>query len=295
MRVISNFQSTKNMNYRHAFHAGNFADVHKHMVLLSVIQRLQLKDTPISVLDTHAGAGLYDLSADPSQRTSEWRMGIGKVYVETRAPAVISTLLNAVRALNADPHKPPRVYPGSPRLMSAYMRPQDRVQLCELEPNTLSDLREAMRGLPNVAIHARDGWEALGALLPPRDIKRGLVLIDPPFEAPNELQRLADALMTTHQRWPQGVLLGWYPIKDRPMVERFLRKLARAEMPDTLVCELCIHAPDNQLRLNGSGMVIINAPWQLDEILREASAWLHERLQQSPDAPWQVSALGDEV
>ena len=291
MRVISNFQSTKNMNYRHAFHAGNFADVHKHMVLLSVIQRLQLKDTPISVLDTHAGAGLYDLSADPSQRTSEWRDGIGKVYVETRAPAVISTLLNAVRALNADPHKPPRVYPGSPRLMSAHMRPQDRVQLCELEPNTLNDLREAMRGQPNVAIHARDGWEALGALLPPRDIKRGLVLIDPPFEAPNELQRLADALITTHNRWPQGVLLGWYPIKDRPMVDRFLRKLARAGMPDTLVCELCIHAPDNQLRLNGSGVVIINAPWQVDETLREASAWLHERLQQSPDAPWRVEAL----
>ncbi len=283
------------MNYRHAFHAGNFADVHKHMVLLSVLQRLQLKDTPISVLDTHAGAGVYDLSSDPSQRTSEWRDGIGRVYVETRAPTVVSTLLNAVRALNADPHKPPRIYPGSPRLLAERLRPQDQLMLCELEPETLADLRSAMFAYPGTAIHARDGWEALGALLPPRAIKRGLVLIDPPFEAPNELQRLADALITTHTRWPQGVLLGWYPIKDRPMVDRFLRKLARAGMPDTLVCELCIHAPDNQLRLYGSGMVIINAPWQVDETLREATAWLHERLQQSPAAPWQVSALGDEA
>ncbi len=283
------------MNYRHAFHAGNFADIHKHMILLGVLQRLQIKDTPINVLDTHAGAGLYDLSAAPSQRTREWREGIGRVYVETRAPAVIATLLNTVRALNADPHKPLRVYPGSPRLLSAHMRPQDHVQLCELEPETLSDLRAAMHGQPNVAIHARDGWEALGALLPPRAIKRGLVLIDPPFEAPNELQRLADALISTHQRWPQGVLLGWYPIKDRPMVERFLRKLTRANLPDTLVCELCIHAPDNQLRLNGSGVVIVNAPWQLDDLLREASAWLHERLQQSPDTPWRVAHLSAEA
>ena len=279
------------LSYRHAFHAGNFADIHKHMILLSVLQRLQLKDTPISVLDTHAGAGLYDLSADPSQRTSEWRDGIGKVYVETRAPALVSSLLTAVRALNAEPHKPPRVYPGSPRLIAAQLRPQDRVQLCELEPNTLNDLRHAMHGLPNVAIHARDGWEALGALLPPRDAKRGLVLIDPPFEAPNELQRLADALIATRSRWPQGVLLGWYPIKDRPAVNRFLRQLARADLPNALVCELCIHAPDNQLRLNGSGMVIVNAPWQMDNELREASAWQHERLQQSADAPWRVEAL----
>ena len=278
------------MNYRHAFHAGNFADIHKHVVLISVLQRLQLKDSPISVLDTHAGAGFYDLSADPSQRTSEWRDGIGRVYVETRAPSAVMSLLNAVRALNTDPNKP-RVYPGSPRLIAAHMRPQDRVQLCELEPNTLSDLREAMRGLPHAAIHARDGWEALGALLPPREIKRGLVLIDPPFEAPNELQRLADALIAAHARWPQGVLLGWYPIKDRPMVDRFLRKLARAGMPNSLACELCIHAPENQLRLNGSGMVVINSPWQLDESLREACGWLHERLQQSPEAPWSVVAL----
>ncbi|MEW5838836.1 MAG: 23S rRNA (adenine(2030)-N(6))-methyltransferase RlmJ [Pseudomonadota bacterium] len=278
------------MNYRHAFHAGNFADIHKHMILLGVLQRLQLKDTPISVLDTHAGAGMYDLGADPAQRTGEWREGIGRIFAEQRAPAPLGALLHAVRAVNAAPLRP-RLYPGSPRLIAAQLRPQDRAHLCELEPNTLHDLRQAMHGLPGVAIHARNGWEALGALLPPREAKRGLVLIDPPFEAADELQRLADALIASHARWPQGVLLGWYPIKDRPAADRLLRKLAKAALPNALVCELCIHAPDNQLRLNGSGMVIVNAPWQLDAELREASAWLHPRLQQSADAPWRVEFL----
>jgi 23S rRNA (adenine2030-N6)-methyltransferase len=282
------------MNYRHAFHAGNFADVHKHIVLLTLLSRLQLKDGALSILDTHAGSGIYDLGADQPQRTGEWRDGIARLYGETRAPASVLEYLNQVRAINPSPASP-RIYPGSPRLLAERLRPQDRLMLCELEPDTLADLRSAMSAYPGTAIHARDGWEALGALLPPREAKRGLVLIDPPFETPNELQRLADALIATHTRWPQGVLLAWYPIKDRPTVDRFLRKLNRASLPDALVCELCVHEPSNQLRLNGSGLVIINAPWQIDVPLREASAWLHERLQQSPNAPWRVNILAGDV
>ncbi|MEW6445051.1 MAG: 23S rRNA (adenine(2030)-N(6))-methyltransferase RlmJ [Pseudomonadota bacterium] len=273
------------MNYRHAFHAGNFADAHKHLTLLALIDAMKRKDAPFVLLDTHAGAGLYDLFGGEARRTGEWQDGIGRLFAETRAPSLARAYLNQVRALNPDGRL--RIYPGSPALAAATLRAQDRLILCELEPGALSALKQVIK-TPGTAIHRRDGWEALGALLPPREAKRGVVLIDPPFEAANELDRLADALAATHKRWPQGVLAAWYPIKDRPPIDRFLRKLQQAGLPDLLVSELCIHSPITGVRLNGSGMVIINTPWKLDEDLREATGWLHDHLRQTAEAPWRV-------
>lgn len=277
------------MNYRHAFHAGNFADVHKHVTLLALIESLQRKDTPFVVLETHAGAGIYDLRGGEASRTGEWSEGIGRVFAESRAPAPVRAYLSQVRSLN--PGGVLRLYPGSPALGAAALRPQDRMVLCELEPSANAALREALKGQKGIAVHQRDGWEALGGLLPPREAKRGMVLIDPPFEAANELDRMAEALIAAHRRWPQGVLAAWYPIKDHPPIDRFIRKLRRAGLPDLLVSELCIHPPITGTRLNGSGMVIVNAPWKLDETLREATGWLHDFLAQSADAPWQVDLL----
>lgn len=277
------------MNYRHAFHAGNFADVHKHVTLLALIEILRRKDAPFVALETHAGAGIYDLRSGEASRTGEWADGIGRIFAETKAPAAARTYLAQVRALN--PGGVLRLYPGSPALAAATLRPQDRLVLCELESSTSAALREALKGHKGVAIHQRDGWEALGGLLPPREAKRGLVLIDPPFEAANELDRMAEALIAAHRRWPQGVLAAWYPIKDRPPIDRFIRKLRAAGLPDLLVSELCIHLPTTGTRLNGSGMVIVNTPWKLDETLREAAAWLHDFLAQSADAPWRVEML----
>ncbi|MDM7323055.1 MAG: 23S rRNA (adenine(2030)-N(6))-methyltransferase RlmJ [Gammaproteobacteria bacterium] len=277
------------MNYRHAFHAGNFADVHKHITLLALIESLLRKDTPCIVLETHAGAGIYDLLGGEARRTGEWGEGIGRLVGETKAPAVVRAYLQQVRTLN--PEGRLRLYPGSPVLTAATLRPQDRLVLCELEPSTHTALREALKGRKGIAIHARDGWEALKALLPPREAKRGLVLIDPPFEATNELTRLADALIATHKRWPQGVLAAWYPIKDRPPLDRFLRMLRTADLPDLLVSELCIHPPTSGIKLNGSGMVIINTPWKLEDTLHEATAWLHDHLAHTKNAPWRVERL----
>ena len=279
------------MNYRHSFHAGNFADVHKHVTLLALIESLQRKDTPIMVLETHAGAGMYDLRGNDATRTGEWQDGIGRVFAESKAPAVVRIYLTMVRALN--PGGVARLYPGSPALTTEALREQDRLLLCELEPGTNADLREALKGRKGVAIHQRDGWEALRALLPPKDIKRGLVLIDPPFEAGGELDRLAETLIATHKRWPQGVLAGWFPIKDHPQIDRFLRKLHAAGLPDLLVSELCIHPPTTGTRLNGSGMIIVNTPWKLDETLRDATGWLHDFLAQEADAPWRVESTGN--
>jgi 23S rRNA (adenine2030-N6)-methyltransferase len=277
------------MNYRHAFHAGNFADAHKHTTLLALIESLLRKDAPFVVLETHAGAGIYDLRGGEANRTGEWTDGIGRIFAEAKAPAVVRAYLQQVRALN--PGGVLRTYPGSPALAAATLRPQDRLVLCELESGTHAALREALKGRKGIAIHARDGWEALKALLPPREAKRGLVLIDPPFEAANELDRMAEALIAAHKRWPQGVLAAWYPIKDRPPLDRFLRTLRAAGLPDLLVSELCIHPPLTGTRLNGSGMVIINTPWKLEEPLGEATTWLHDHLAQTKDAPWRVERL----
>lgn len=277
------------MNYRHAFHAGNFADVHKHVTLLALIESLLRKDAPFVVLETHAGAGIYDLRGGEAIRTGEWQDGIGRIFAEAKAPAVVRAYLQQVRALNPGGVLP--AYPGSPALAAATLRPQDRLVLCELEPGTHTALREALKGRKGIAIHARNGWEALGGLLPPREAKRGLVLIDPPFEAANELDRMTSALIAAHARWPQGVLAAWYPIKDRPPIDRALRKLRAAGLPNLLVSELCIHPPTSGTRLNGSGMVIVKAPWKLDETLHEATGWLHDHLAQTADAPWRVELL----
>lgn len=277
------------MNYRHAYHAGNFADVHKHLTLLALIEVLQRKDTPILVMDTHAGAGLYSLRGGDAARTGEWREGIGRIFAEAKAPAAVCNYMAQVRALNADGIL--RLYPGSPVLAANVLRKQDRLILCELEPGTHALLKTALKGGQGIAIHQRDGWEALKALLPPKDIKRGLVLIDPPYEVNGEYERLADALVSTHKRWRQGVLVGWFPIKARPIIDRLLRQLRAAGLPDLLYSELCIHAPTTGTRLNGSGMVIVNAPWKLDATLRESTLWLHDRVHQSPGAPWRVDIL----
>lgn len=277
------------MNYRHAFHAGNFADVHKHVTLLALIESLKRKDAPFMVLETHAGAGVYDLLGSEASRTGEWQDGIGRIDAKSKAPAIVRAYLDQVRALN--PGGVLRLYPGSPMLAAATLRPQDRLVLCELEPGANAALRQALKDRKGVAIHRRDGWEALKGLLPPREAKRGLVLIDPPFEAADELDRLAEALIATRRRWPQGVLAAWYPIKDRPPIDRFLRKLQQAGLPDLLLSELCTHPPVTGIRLNGSGMVIVNAPWKLDETLHEATAWLHDHLNQAADAPWRVVLL----
>ncbi len=275
------------MNYRHAFHAGNFADVHKHVTLLALIERLQEKDTPYVVLETHAGAGLYELRpAAGAILAAEWAGGIGRIPSEAHAPQAVQAYLDLVRAHN--PGGGLGVYPGSPALAAATLRDQDRLVLCELEPTVHAALRQAMRGRKGIAIHQRDGWEALGGLLPPREAKRGLVLIDPPYEAADEFPRLAQALIASHRRWPQGILAAWYPIKDRPPIERLHRALRAAELPDLLCSELCIRPPSGATRLSGSGMLIVNAPWRLEDTLQEASAWLHGHLAETSDAPWRV-------
>ncbi len=279
------------MKYRHAFHAGNFADVMKHVALTAALLRLTGKDRPLFLLDTHAGRGRYEID----ERGGEAAQGIGRLV--TAKPAALhpalARYLEILRGLNG-PHDVLHAYPGSPLIAAALMRTGDRAAFCELQPAEADALRREFRGDARIGVHCRDGFEALGALLPPPE-KRGLVLIDPPYEAQeDDLPRVADALAAAAARWPQGVLMAWYPIKQGAVAARLHRWLEAAGVRRLLAAELCIHPDDSRAGLNGSGLLTINPPWQFEEDLRQILPVLHGALAEGGTGRTRVSRLAGE-
>jgi 23S rRNA (adenine2030-N6)-methyltransferase len=259
------------MNYRHAYHAGNFADVVKHAVLSLLIGRLKLKDSAFAVLDTHAGIGRYDLRSGPAQKTGEFRSGIARLLEQDprSLPAELKPYLGAVRALNGGAQfssSALRWYPGSPRLVRSLIRRQDRLTLLELHPEDAASLTELFARDRQVTVRQADGYIGLKALLPPPE-RRGLVLIDPPFERRDEFERLARGLRQAYRRWATGQYLLWYPFKDRQPVEAFHAALRAARIPRILVVEFLLRPADDPERLNGCGLILVNPPWKTDEAL----------------------------
>ena len=244
------------MNYRHSYHAGNHTEVFKHSVLVLLLQRLLKKPRPFTVLATHAGAGIYDLTSDEAKRTGEALEGIGLV-IDKDIPAA-SAYLDLIRRLNSTGL---RNYPGSPAIVQAFLRDNDQLIACELREDDAALLRENFMGDRRVSVHCRDGYEAINAFLP-LPAKRGLVFIDPPFERPDEFERLADGLNSGIKKWPTGIFLAWYPIKDWSGPNK-LRARYRPDGPPTLACEFLRVSVDG-LRLAGSGLLICNPPWQFE-------------------------------
>jgi 23S rRNA (adenine2030-N6)-methyltransferase len=241
------------VNYRHAFHAGNFGDCMKHALLVWLLTALQRKPAPLFVLDTHAGAGQYELTSGPAERTGEWRDGILRLLENTPPP--LAEYVGLVRRLG--------LYPGSPSIIRALLRPDDRLACCELHPDDARALRRCFAGDKQVGVHQRDAWEALGALLPTRE-KRGLVLIDPPYEQPDEFDRLLGGLRTGHARFRTGVFAAWYPIKHRTPVQAFHEKLRDSGLRDVVAAELLLREPVDPARLNGCGLVVVNPPFRFE-------------------------------
>jgi 23S rRNA (adenine2030-N6)-methyltransferase len=271
------------MNYRHGFHAGNFADVFKHAVLARILLHLGEKPQPYRVIDTHAGAGSYDLQGAQAARTAEWHDGIGRLMqalaqnaIGAEPKALLAPYLAAIAAQNrgpaAEPGAAPRFYPGSPRLALALMRPQDRLAACELEPKAFAALSASLRDDKRGKPFELDGWLALNAQLPPPE-RRGLVVVDPPFEAIDEFDKLLDGLALALRKWASGSYLLWYPVKGSG-ASAFIRNLRRAAPPKTLRVELHVR-PAEAGRFTGSGLILVNPPWRLAgelEILMPALA-----------------------
>src|SRR3984957_8771284 len=256
------------MNYRHAFHAGNFADVIKHIVLVRILTYLQDKQAAFRVIDTHAGAGVYDLTSEEARRGGEWLTGIARVmqarFSETTLP-LVAPYLDIVRAFN--PQRDLTVYPGSPLIARALLRPQDRLTACEVEPKARKQLIDALRRDTQARVVDLDGWTALPAFVPPKE-RRGLVLIDPPYERKDELDRSAAGFSEAFAKWPTGSYLLWYPAKSRRATDELARQVAHAigdarPPGKCLRVELSVDPQAAGQGLTSAGLLVVNPPWTL--------------------------------
>ena len=249
------------MNYRHSFHAGNSADVVKHALLIALVRALQLKEGALTLIDTHAGCGIYDLGGDQAQRTGEAAQGVARVFAD--ANPLLDAYRAAVRAVNVG--EPPRLYPGSPRVLAQLLRPQDVLIVNEKHPEDAYALRGAMRGTA-AAVHERDAYELWLAMLPTRT-SRGVVVVDPPYEQTDERERITATLAAAHRKWAHGVSVIWYPLKDRVTHQQWKNRLRRLGIPKMLVVEHWLYDADQPGIYNGAGLFIVNPPYAFTQAL----------------------------
>lgn len=274
------------MNYRHAFHAGNFADVVKHAVLARIVEYLKLKDKAFRVIDTHAGTGVYDLSSREAQKTGEWRDGIGRLLsapIGEAAGALLQPYLDAVAATDRAGNQ--TRYPGSPSIVRHLLRKQDRLTAIELHPQDVRRLESLFAGDYQVRVIALDGWLSLGAHLPPKE-KRGLVLVDPPFEEEGEFERLVEGLEKAHRRWPGGIYALWYPLKDRKAIAGLAQALRRSAIPRILDIRFRVRPWSDEPRLDGSGLIVVNPPFTLESELAIILPELQNALAEGQGGDW---------
>ncbi len=263
----------------------------KHAALHVLLSYLKTKEKPLFLLDSHGGRGRYDLGASEALRSGEFRHGIARLIDAPDVPPVLAPYLAAVR--EANPGGGLTVYPGSPLMMAEAMRPQDRLIACDLHPKEAEILAGTLRHIRRAKVQAGDGYTALKALLPPPE-RRGLVLIDPPFEKTTEFADLAEALRQAWKRFANGVYLVWYPLKDRAAADRFLKEVAAAGPRDATTYELFVRDPASAPGMAGSGLLAVNASFALDPAMCEAGPWLAARLAQGPGAYFAQSRLTDD-
>ena len=249
------------MNYRHSFHAGNSADVVKHSLLIALVRALQQKKGALTLIDTHAGCGLYDLGGEQAQRTGEAALGVLRAFADQNP--LLDDYRAAAQAVNIGAE--PRLYPGSPQFLAQLLRPQDLLILNEKHPEDASALRGAMRGTP-AAVHERDAYELWLAMLPTRT-GRGVVVVDPPYEQTDERARITATLAAAHRKWAHGVTVIWYPLKDRATHQRWKNQLRKLGIPKFLSVEHWLYDADQPGIYNGAGLFIVNPPYAFTQVL----------------------------
>ncbi|WP_104400235.1 23S rRNA (adenine(2030)-N(6))-methyltransferase RlmJ [Vibrio penaeicida] len=261
------------LSYRHSFHAGNHADVLKHIVQSLILNALNQKEKPYVYHDTHSGVGRYDLTHEWSEKTGEYKQGIARLWQANNLPEEIQTYLEAVQSLNQDSSL--RYYPGSPRVARAHIRKQDRMVLTELHPSDHPLLEQEFHRDRQVSIYKEDGFQRLKASLPPKE-RRGLVLIDPPYELAHEYRDVVNAIAQSHKRWATGVYAIWYPVVNRHDIDDMLSGLEKLGIRKILQVELGVSADTNERGMTASGMIVINPPWKLENQMKEILPYLKE-------------------
>jgi 23S rRNA (adenine2030-N6)-methyltransferase len=282
------------VNYRHAFHAGSFADVFKHAVLCRILHYLCGKPAAFRIIDTHGGAGLYELTGSEATRGGEWHDGIERLLAaELPAPVaeLLAPYLEVVGALNERGRL--SIYPGSPAIARAWLRPQDRLTACELEPQAAAALGRNLRGDSRIKVLQLDGWTALSANVPPKE-RRGLVLVDPPFEEDSDFRRLSQGLAAAHRKWATGLYMLWYPIKGRSEPDALAKRLRRLGLPKILRAELTVAPLSDPTHLNGCGLIVVNPPWTLPAELAALMPLLAKVLGRQDKGSFRVDWLAGE-
>ncbi len=263
------------LSYRHSFHAGNHADVVKHIVQSLILNALQQKDKPFVYHDTHSGVGRYDLTHEWSEKTGEYKQGIARIWQQDNVPADIQSYLEAIKVLN--PNGELRYYPGSPRVARAHLRPQDRMVLTELHPSDYPLLEQEFHRDHQVSIYKEDGFQRLKASLPPKE-RRGLVLIDPPYELAREYRDVVNAIAQSYKRWATGIYAIWYPVVNRCDIEDMIEGLEGLGINKILQIELGVSPDTNERGMTASGMIVINPPWKLESQMQEILPFLKQAI-----------------
>jgi 23S rRNA (adenine2030-N6)-methyltransferase len=262
------------MNYQHIYHAGNFADVAKHVALLACLDTLKRKDTAFMVLDTHAGRGVYDLQSAEAHKSQEAERGVQALIERAAGEPALANYFAAIRVRKG---KRLKFYPGSPALIAAALRPQDRAVFVELAPAEARAIEREVASAGKIHTQIADGYEAIKALLPPPE-RRGLVLIDPPYEEADEVKKLLRCLADAYTRWPTGVYLIWYPIRSAELRRSIHARVAALKIPKILFADIAIHPDDASIGLAGSGLLIVNPPFGIEETLREAYSAIYRHI-----------------
>lgn len=279
------------LSYRHSFHAGNFADVLKHTVQSLIIESLKQKPKPFVYHDTHSAAGRYDLRDEKSQKTGEYKEGIARLWHRNDIPELMHPYIDTVEALN--PNGDLKYYPGSPMVAKGLIGHANRLELTELHPTDIKLLRQEFAGDRKVRIEQVDGYKGLNGKMPPAQ-RRALVLIDPPYELKTEHDDAIRGIKDAHKKFATGIYALWYPMVSRAQVNRFCQKFADQDIRNILRIEMCVKQDTNEFGMTGSGMIIVNPPWKLEQQMKELLPWLTKQLKQDDTAHFTIEWLVEE-
>ncbi|ADZ89999.1 23S rRNA (adenine(2030)-N(6))-methyltransferase RlmJ [Marinomonas mediterranea] len=279
------------LSYRHIYHAGNHADILKHLVVSQICRHFVKKDAPFFYLDTHAGIGMYELASDQAQLNKEFDTGIGRLMSKSDLPEPLEQYLDIVKSLN--PNEILEVYPGSPKVVDYYTRQKDKLHLCELHPNDYLLLASLFPKKRKANVVKENGFGSVKAMLPPPQ-KRGFVLMDPPYEVKKDYQDVVKALQEGHKRFSQGTYAIWYPVLNRRQADSLLDAVKKTEVRNILLLELCIRETEEKRGMAGSGMIIVNPPWTLEKEAQEFMPYLQNTLAEDANAHFQIKWITPE-